>query len=61
MACSKDLAWGSEKCNSMIANIKVPSNYTDPPPHSVFVPLYKLLLEFGDIGVSELLSKEEKP
>lgn len=61
MACSKDLSWGSEKCNQMISNIKVPANYTEPPPHSVFVPLYKLLLEFGDIGVSELFKKEDKP
>lgn len=49
MACTKDLTWNGDKCQKLVSHIKVPSNYSEPVPHSLFVPLYKLLLEFGDI------------
>jgi hypothetical protein len=49
MACTKDLVWSGGKCQKLVSHIQVPANYSEPDPHSLFVPLYKLLLEFGDV------------
>lgn len=53
MACSKELKDGSKECKSLVRDMRRHSKSRDktkdPDPHSVFVPLYKLLIEFGDI------------
>jgi len=54
IACPKDLEFQGEKCSQLISHIKLPANHTEQEPHSLFVPLYKLLLEFGEIELESL-------
>ena len=55
MACPSNLSFNGSKCKLLARkHAKIlKSNEAarkDPEPHSVFVPLYRLLLDFGDIG-----------
>ena len=51
LACGRDLSYDSEKCTTLISKIQHnPKNLTEPEPHSLFAPLYKLLLDFGDVN-----------
>ena len=61
LACSRDLTYNGDKCTELISHIKVPANHTEPEPHSLFVPLYKLLLEFGELEGSAFVKEAEKP
>lgn len=55
MACPTSSSdFTGSKCKSLSKKLSKiiksnPAAKNDPEPHSVFVPLYKLLLEFGDI------------
>ena len=56
LACPKGLEYHGSKCTQLISHIKVPLNHTEEEPHSLFVPLYKLLLEFGEIEFDNVTS-----
>lgn len=54
MACSKELVDGSIECKSLIRDMKkaakIRDPIKDPDPKSILLPLYQLLLEYGDMS-----------
>lgn len=57
LVCMKELSHDGPKCTELVSHIlPASSNSTEADPHSLFLPLYKLLLDFGDIEEGLLAS-----
>ncbi|KAI1288085.1 hypothetical protein HDE_09631 [Halotydeus destructor] len=48
LACNSELKYDAPKCVELMDKVKMKKGEQIVPPRSLFVPLYQMLLEFGD-------------